>query len=178
MIFCVLGVVSIFLPWANPANQFSGRFASPDLEEMRLVVRVHQDGTHNALVIWHGIPTGILFVLLFLLLVATSPLMPVPLWRTILLLVGGFLLVLFPSLFVGRFAGHPAVRVGWGAYFALVLGFGLLFLGALEIRGMLMRRTASTRFFAALTPEIVPHVELDDKMRQGIKPADETQREP
>jgi hypothetical protein len=176
MIFCVLGVGSIFVPWAHLSSKFSGRFAAEHSGEIRLLERLHQDHSQNGLVSWHGIPTGILFVLLFLLLVATSPLDPVPLWRTIVLLVGGLLVVLFPSLFIERFVNHPLISVGAGAYFALILGFGLLFLGALEIRGMLLRRSARRGYLPALTPEIVPQVDMDEKVRQAIKPADDKER--
>jgi hypothetical protein len=176
MIFCVLGAISIFVIWASHSSKFSGRFVTSDPVEGRLILKLN-DGGQNGLVSWHGIPTGILFVLLFLLLVATSPLDPVPLWRTILLLVGGFLVVLLPSLFIERFANHPVIAVGPGAYMALILGFGLLFLGALEIRGMLIRRSTRADTFAPLAPEIVRNMELDEDVRHGIKRGGENQRD-
>jgi hypothetical protein len=173
MIFCVAGVGSIFLPWAFTTGVLTvGAWTHPEHE---IVLRL-KEGSRNALVSWHGIPTGIIFVLLFLLLVATSPLNPVPLWRTILLLLGGFLVVLFTSMYVGHFAGFQVVRVGGGAYLALGLGFGLLFLGALEIRGMLIQRSETARHFAPLAPQIMPEREMDEKLREGIKPPDERER--
>lgn len=123
---CLAGAVSIFAPWIRTAySPYGGWF---------------QPGQHNGFFTWHGVPTALTFVLLFLLLVATSPLHPVPLWRSILLLVGGCLVVLFTGLFIQRWTGYALVEVQGGAYCSLGLGIGLLFLGALEIRGLLLRR--------------------------------------
>src|SRR5262249_20783969 len=111
-----------------------------------------------------------------LLLVATSPLNPVPMWRTVLLLVCGFLVVFFTSMYVGHLAGFQVVTVRGGAYLALGLGFGLLFLAALEIRGMLSQRSERARAFVPLAPQIIPEREMDEKLREGIKPPDERER--
>jgi hypothetical protein len=174
MIFCVAGVCALFFPWLTP----TGILGRVKLEhgDVGWALQVQQKGSQNALASWHGIPTGIVFVLLFLLMVATSPLNPVPFWRTLVLLVGGFLVVLFTSMFVGRFVGMEFVAVAGGAYLALGLGFGLLFLGALEIRGMLIQRAEKARHFAPLAPQIIPEREMDEKLRESIKPAEENER--
>jgi hypothetical protein len=126
MIFCLIGVAAIFLPWARV----------PSYEGIGLRVTL---ADRNGLASWHGIAAGITFVVLFLFLVATSPVYPVPLWRSIILSVLSTLIVIFSAVFVGDFS---RTEIKPGAYVALALGFVLLFITALEFRGLLMRRSA------------------------------------
>src|SRR3954447_16004234 len=47
MTFCVLGVVSIFLPWASLSSKFPGKLGSNDSKEFRLVEKLHQEHSQN-----------------------------------------------------------------------------------------------------------------------------------
>jgi hypothetical protein len=93
-------------------------------------------GSFNGMMSWHGIVNLILMILLFLFLVATSPLKPVPLWRTIPLSAAGCLVLLFTGLFIGNF-GTALLEAG--VYLEFAAGVALLFVAALEIRGQLIR---------------------------------------
>jgi hypothetical protein len=161
MVFCVAGIVSIFVPWVEVYGGWGFDFT----------------GQRNGLVTWHGVVTGVLFAVLFLFLVATSPLEPVPLWRSITLGVAGALALLVTGLFIGRYAAPPLAVVLAGAYLALGLGFGLVFLAALEIRGMLVR-VAMRRRVMAVIPEGKGPVPQDPEAvaREGHPPtrAEET----
>jgi hypothetical protein len=119
ILFCVAGTVSIFLPWSE-LNTYGSRY--------------------NGLGSWHGIPTGITFVVLFLFLVATTPLYPVPLWRSIILFVAGGLILLFSGMFIGQtinrppctFKEAPTSRSPWalGCSFSALWKFGECCYGA------------------------------------------------
>ncbi len=115
MLFCLLGSLTTLLPWVV--------FDFPN-HALRFGYQVD----------W-GIGTGLVFLILFLLLVATGFMDPVPIWRPVALFLGGSGAILCPSLLRGS-----AASLKEGAYLAMVLGVGLLFLGALQIRGILIRR--------------------------------------
>src|SRR5439155_14044352 len=111
MLLSIVGAIMVFVPW------------------FRL-------GSLNGMMSWHGIVDLIVWILLFLFLVATSPLKPVPLWRTFPLVAGGALVLLFTGLFIGHFNPAP---LDAGVYLEFGSGVALLFVAALEIRGQLIR---------------------------------------
>jgi hypothetical protein len=131
MMFTLVGIGTLFMPWMSVPVETFGQFGV----DTKWVIR-------NALASWHGIATAITFLVLFLMLVATSPLYPVPLWRAIILFTVSILLVLFPALFIGMYANLRPYQGQYGAYVALALGFIILFIAALEIRGMFVRLQA------------------------------------
>ncbi|HEV2947894.1 MAG TPA: hypothetical protein VGX70_10985 [Gemmataceae bacterium] len=84
-----------------------------------------------------GLLTAMTFFCLFLLLVATGFMEPIPLWRPASLFLAGIAAILFSLLAqIGGRSLHA------GAYLAIVLGIGLLFLGALQVRRILLTRRA------------------------------------
>ena len=111
MLLSIFGAGMVFVPWYKPGNL-------------------------NGMMSWHGIVDLIVWILLFLFLVATSPLKPVPLWRTFPLVAGGALVLLFTGLCIGRFSPAP---LDAGVYLEFVSGVALLFVAALEVRGQLIR---------------------------------------
>jgi hypothetical protein len=149
MTFCLMGVTTVFLSWVD----ISAGGNIPDQ------VAYYAGGNYNGFFTWHGFTTGITFFVLFLLLVATSPFDPVPLWRSILLFLAASAIVVFTSLFIGRFVNQPFVKIREGAYSALGLGLSLIVLATLEIRGMILRQLKN-RKLAFMVPlevkEIIP----------------------
>ena len=147
MIFCLFGGFRTFFPWMHVNDALSlGVFNLSGYETT------------------FGVLTTLTFVGLFLLLVATGFLEPIPLWRPLALFLGGIAAIAFPL--VERFSSRPTMRpskidalpkvlqqfpfempyaysLREGAYMSICLGFGLLFLAALQLRGILMRRRES-----------------------------------
>jgi tRNA A-37 threonylcarbamoyl transferase component Bud32 len=128
MILCVLGGLRTFLPWAVQ-------------HRWEVAPGVIWTGDNNILGFesTFGLLTAMTFLLLFLLLVATGFLEPIPIWRPLSLFVAAILAILFSVL-------PPSVgqSLHAGAYLAIVLGVGLLFLGALQIRRILLTRRPIT----------------------------------
>ena len=77
------------------------------------------------------------FFCLFLLLVATGFMEPIPLWRPLSLFTAGILAILFSLL-----AQTGGNSLHAGAYLAILLGIGLLFLSALQVRRILLTHRA------------------------------------
>lgn len=116
MLLSVFAAIMVFVPWIHAPGLFHSR---------------------NGLFSWHGVVNLIFLITLFLFLVATSPLRPVPLWRTFPLIGVAFLVLLFTGLFIAEYGRFMNVEAG--VYLEFISGFLLLFLGALEIRGHLLR---------------------------------------
>jgi hypothetical protein len=114
MVLSLLGAAMVFAPWVSVPG-FGGRTPWS----------------------WQAVVNLILLITLFLFLIATSPLKPVPLWRSIALIGVAFLVLLFAGLFMADYGGR--LRLEAGVYLQFVAGFGLLLIGALEIRGHLIR---------------------------------------
>jgi hypothetical protein len=154
MIGCVLGVAAVFIPWVF----FFGFATYPGLDEamraggiipnqyLHLVQGIPGNfhpgryGFYDGFVTWCGMATGITFFVLLLLLIATSPFDPVPLWRSVVLFGAASLIVLFASLFITKFAYNPLFVIREGAYATLGLGLGLIVLVAIEVRGFVARQ--------------------------------------
>jgi hypothetical protein len=166
MICCLVGAATIFMPWGRGIPGFGKVDATvpPQPAEMfRQLPQLPPGGYYNGLFSWHGVVTCVAFAVLFLFLVATSPLYPVPLWRSILLFVGGSFVLLIVILFFGRFGG-PLFRFGEGSYITLGLAFMLLFLSALEIRALLIRWTRPREVkLTPMTAEVFPAKRYEDK---------------
>jgi hypothetical protein len=109
MLLSVFAAAMVFVPWIRLHSELNGLFS------------------------WHGVVNLILLITLFLFLVATSPLKPVPLWRTFPLIGVAFLVTLFAGLFIVNW--RVMTRLEAGVYLQLAGGFLLLLIGALEIRG-------------------------------------------
>jgi hypothetical protein len=158
MIFCLVGGAAVFLPWVDNLRGYG-----------------YWGGSANGFITWHGITSGITFFVLFLLLVATSPFDPVPLWRSILLFLPGAAIVLFASLFIGTFVNTPWVKIREGAYSTLCLGLLLIVLATLEIRGLILRHLTN-RKLAFLVPldvkEIHEKKEVSEKAKEMPIPAE------
>src|SRR5438876_3229741 len=115
MIFCLIGATTVFMPWGWVIPGYEN--VPPQAAEIfRGFPQIPPGAHYNGLFSWYGVVTCIAYAVLFLFLVATSPLYPVPLWRSILLFLGGAFILLIVSLFLGRFAGHPLFRLGVGTY--------------------------------------------------------------
>jgi hypothetical protein len=124
MIFCVLGCLcSAFLPWV--------------VETTWQVPGVLAFSTHIVLGFESrcGVLTAMTFFVLSLILVATGFLEPIPAWRPACLFVAGVAVIFFVSL-----AHDNSHSLRAGAYFAIVLAVGLLFMGALQVRRILINR--------------------------------------
>ncbi len=137
MVLSVLGALMVFVPWIAPFHR-------------------------NGLVSWHGVVNLILLITLFFFLVATSPLKPVPLWRSMGLVAVAFFVLLFTGLFIGAFSPIPLEA---GVYLEFAAGFLLLFVGALEIRGQLIRWQEDRAI--ALQPLEDDFPEPDGGLRRG-----------
>jgi hypothetical protein len=129
MILCVMGCLSTFFVWAD-----ANRHDIPPPPGFLIYT------PHNYVFDAHGYETvlGLLtattFLILFLFLVATGFLEPIPIWRPASLFVAGLGAILFPVL-----GHHGDYSLREGAYIAIVLGVGLLLLGAMQVRGILMQ---------------------------------------
>jgi serine/threonine protein kinase len=129
MIFCVLGsLCSAFLPWSVETTwQVPGVLALASHHLMGFECRF-------------GVLTAMTFLLLFLVLIATGFLEPIPVWRPACIFIAGIVAIFFAV------AEHDSTgrSLFVGAYFAIATGLALLLLGALQVRRILIdRRTAS-----------------------------------
>jgi predicted Ser/Thr protein kinase len=124
MILCLMGCLRTFVPWSVE-------------HRWEPAPGVILAGSHGLLgyETTFGLLTAVSFLLLFLFLVATGFLEPIPIWRPLSLFLGAILVIVFSLL-------PPSVgqSLRGGAYLAIVLGVGLLFLGALQIRRILLTR--------------------------------------
>src|SRR5262249_31540088 len=80
---------------------------------------------------------------------ATSPLKPVPFWRSIPLAGVGALVLLFTGLFIGSVSGH---HLRAGVYLEFIAGFCLLLMAALEVRGQGLHYLREQRIRATEPP--------------------------
>jgi len=126
MILCILGGLRTFLPWAVQ-------------HRWEVAPGVIWTGDNNILGFesTFGLLTAMTFFCLFLLLVATGFMEPIPLWRPLSLFTAGILAILFSLL-----AQTGGNSLHAGAYLAILLGIGLLFLGALQVRRILLTHRA------------------------------------
>jgi hypothetical protein len=80
----------------------------------------------------YGIAVLVTFLGLFVFLLATGSLQPIPLWRPVTLIGAGLAVVLFMGSAFGP-----------GAYITSAAGLGLLLVGSIQLRGVLMRLHAA-----------------------------------
>jgi tRNA A-37 threonylcarbamoyl transferase component Bud32 len=80
----------------------------------------------------YGITVLVTFLGLFVFLLATGSLQPIPLWRPVTLIGAGLAVVLFLGSAFGP-----------GAYITFAAGLGLLLVGSIQLRGVLMRPHAA-----------------------------------
>jgi len=76
------------------------------------------------------------FLLLFLVLVATGFLEPIPIWRPLSIFIAGLAAIFF-TVMEHDSSGRS---LSGGAYYAMGWGLGLWFLAALQVRRILMTR--------------------------------------
>lgn len=127
MIFCVMGCLSAFLPWAVEIIwQVPGVLAFSDHTVMGYESKF-------------GILAVMTFLFLFLILVATGFLEPIPAWRPVCIFIAGIAVILFASR-----VHDESHKLHLGAYYAVALGVWLMFLGALQVRGIIMSRRLVT----------------------------------
>jgi hypothetical protein len=136
----LLGAAAVFIPWAEMLT-VRGQLENGVIHSKDLPYHEWVYGTR----FWHGYPTIFAFYGLVLFLVVTSPIKPVPLWRSIaLLLAAAGILVLVA---IGHEYNHsPAlgdapqqgiwVTYSWaiGSYIPFASALALAFLASLEIR--------------------------------------------
>jgi hypothetical protein len=104
---------------------------------------------------WFGIAAALVFLSLLLLLIVVGFIEPVPIWQPPTLMLAGIGLLLLMSFYVLRAdptqsaspnfsgsVGGGAERVTFSRmpYVVAALGLGLLLLGAVQLRGVLLRR--------------------------------------
>ena len=141
MLLCLLGSSSLFLPWASvivisvdPVPQVDGSYKAKNMVGQSFV----------GYQFWHGAASAITFLALFLLLLATGPLRPVPWWRSAVLLVGAMSIVVI--VLAGLNFRHPVLesdlaggraiagRLGFTNHAVIGLAAALALLAALEMR--------------------------------------------
>jgi hypothetical protein len=148
MVLCLVGCALLFLPWGSaviwtldPTPQADGSY--------KLKSWPPASESYPGYRFWHATACAVGFLALFLLLLATAPVRPVPRWRSVaILVVGGSVLALVvlglntePAVFRSDMSEGRAVQSTWGAsnFVALGLGAGLMVLAALEIRSGIER---------------------------------------
>jgi len=120
VLLCLLGCSTLFLPWASvlvmavdPAPQADGSYkAKHTVSE-----------SHAGYQLWHGAASAITFFALFLFLLVTGPLRPVPWWRSAILLLGAMCVVVI--VLVGLNFRHPALESDLGRGRVILGGLGL-----------------------------------------------------
>jgi hypothetical protein len=110
ILFCALGLFGCLLPWSNEGTGFRT---------------------------WNGIFTGIVFILLPAFLVATSPLRPTPLWRPLVLMGTSLFIVFVTALYLTRKVEGGVTGL---VFMPMAAAVGLLFLGSVDLRAVLMAR--------------------------------------
>ena len=90
----------------------------------------------------YGIAVLVTFLGLFVFLLATGSLQPIPLWRPVTLIGAGLAVVLLMGAFFKSFPS-PVPEFLPGAYITFAAGLGLLLVGSIQLRGVLMRLHAA-----------------------------------
>lgn len=143
-LLCVLGVGTLFLPWAG-ATVLHFDPSKPPQPDGRLKALRMDSESHAGYRFWHAGAAAGGFLGLLLFLIATGGLRPAPWWRSaVLLAVGG---VILGVIVVGLNARHPvvegdanagvAVAMSWTAatYVAMGLAAAVMLVAAIELRG-------------------------------------------
>ena len=108
---------------------------------------------------WIAVPLVCVFIVLLLLLLATSFIEPIPLWRALLLIAAGGDIILLTWVYQEEWVRKlPRSDLMEFVYTALVLGIVLTLLGTYQVRQVLMRRYHPSRrdTGGADTPPTVP----------------------
>ncbi len=141
MVLCLLGAAAIFMPWAETVTWHG------HLEEDGVIRGKgfpFQDWVYGSR-LWHGYPTTFAFLGLFLFLFVTSPIKPIPLWRSIVLflsIVGILILLVIGWEYDHRPSLGDApqediwVTYSWalGSYVPIASALALALVAGIEIR--------------------------------------------
>jgi hypothetical protein len=146
-LLCLIGTGTLMFPWAHaavwavdPTPQADGSYIAKGLP-----VAVSFPGYR----FWHASAGAIGFFALFLTLLVTEPISPIPLWRTVVLLVGAASIV--GVVLVGLNYRHAVLQSDfksghwvvpeWGVmnYVALGLAAALVLVSAWELRSRIVR---------------------------------------
>ena len=160
IIVCLLGIAATFQPFSPLAQVES-------LQPERLGQPIPPNPWFESTQVFGyesplTIAVGTMFLALFLLLIATSFIQPIPLWRSVLILLAGIVVMSVMGLavqskssglrqhqytqiqsFLDAWPGiiWPIVaRIKFPVYVITGLGCGLVLLGTIQLRGVLMRR--------------------------------------
>jgi hypothetical protein len=125
-ILCLVGLLACLSPWAYV-------FTGPGPWNQELV---------NGFGTGHGIAVLVTFLGLSMFLLATGFLQPIPLWRPETLIGAGLAVVLLMGAFFKSFPS-PVPEFLPGAYITFAAGLGLLLVGSIQLRGVLMRLHAA-----------------------------------
>jgi hypothetical protein len=133
MVACVVAAIAPVLPWyyymgALPIVRSDlGIFDLPNNSSGRA------EYARSANYDWHGPAISITAGVGFLFLLATSPLVPPPWWRTLGLGLFAMLILTFVLIFSQRY-WHDFPLKEWGGFIELLAIFSLFLIVALEIR--------------------------------------------
>jgi hypothetical protein len=151
LVLCVLGVGTLFMPWAGGSIIYFDPAQPPQPDGSRKaqgIVRADYPG-HR---FWHGITAGGLLLGMFLFQIATGTIHPPPWWRPAVMLgagVGIIAAVLAGMNGSGLPQGDPTagrvVSTDWGTgnFVALGLAAAVMLVAALELRGLMNDRKPS-----------------------------------
>ena len=161
MALCILGVTLLFFPWYRVAPHITGM---QYISSFKSEANIYGYEMLIGFTAWYWHPWALLAVLIltFCLLLATSSLVKLPIWRSLGVGIAGVAIITVTTLFISngmfRFA---AAFYHVGLFLYLAVGAGLLIVCSLEIRGTLhQRQTVSTG------PESIPVAETSKETDQ------------
>jgi len=145
IVLCLLGAGAIFLPWAETLT-YHGHLQDGVIQVKGFPSRAWVYGSR----LWHGYATTFAFLGLCLVLFVTSPIKPIPLWRSIVLLLASVGILML--IVIGRESNHaPAlgdapqegtwVTYSWavGSYVPIASALALALVAGVEIRARVIK---------------------------------------
>jgi hypothetical protein len=139
-VFCLVGAAAIFMPWMETLT-FHGPMKDGVIQAKSWPSQGWAYGTR----LWHGYPTTFAFLGLLLFLFLTSPIKPIPLWRSIVLFLAA--VGILTLIVIGREYNHrpslgdapqEGIWVGYswaiGSYVPIASALALTFIAGVEIR--------------------------------------------
>src|SRR5262245_46224591 len=90
MALCLLGAATVLLPWVGGQVL---RLKEPLGPDGRVVATVIAPFVLRGYELWHGCAVAAVFMAVFLFLVATGPVTPVPVWRSMVMGLAGLVVL-------------------------------------------------------------------------------------